>query len=651
MTPHLSEDWDSTLQSSGAIKGASSATTMDALAILILDDSELEVVRVKRYLHEYGLSVQVRHVQTYSEFESALTAAAWDILLVQYSDAPISSFDALKLASEVAPDIPFIMLARTVEEEVLTRAFREGARDFVHMDRLVRVTAAIEREIAARQKQSSRSSLDTRDWFVKSFRASPIPAYITTQVGSLFIDANEEFLKLTGFERAEVIGHSALALGLLATPVDHERAERLLKQTGYLHGIDAQLKTKAGKTRSVLLSLEKVVLDAQLCNLALMFDVTEIKQANELLAYQANVLENASDAIISFENNIIRSWNAAAEAIYGWSSDEAIGKDYNVLIPTEFVQVSHKEVKRKLRQNGQWRGVVNQLRKDGQRIRVFSSVTSIKGANGQITGVVAVNRDLTLQEEFETQTRESERLRHDLQHEHETRELRSQFLGMVSHEFRTPLAIIRSASDMLLNYSDRITEERRRDQLFAVQRQVGEMVELLDDFLMLTRSESVTFQFEPRLTDIVELCREVIETARRTWPHRDFELSVDRSCQPLQLDRKLIAHAIRNLVNNAAKYSPEQSLVRMVIQLSPDKVTITVQDQGIGIPKSDQARLFEPFFRASNIGAIGGTGLGLAIVRQAVVMHHGTVSIWSEQHRGTIVTVSLPLGSAASTNE
>ncbi|MDF5727672.1 MAG: HAMP domain-containing sensor histidine kinase [Rhizonema sp. PD38] len=225
--------------------------------------------------------------------------------------------------------------------------------------------------------------------------------------------------------------------------------------------------------------------------------------------------------------------------------------------------------------------------------------------------------------------------------ERELRELKSRFVSMVSHEFRNPLNTI-SGFTRLLEQRE-LPLEKRTDFFQRIQVAVKRMVTLLDDVLLLGKSEAnlsshaVPVALEP-------FCRKLIEEIKLGIGDRHIiYFDCDDECSTLQMDEVLLQHVLSNLLSNAIKYSAPDSTVELKLQYQSPSVIFQVQDQGIGISPTDQKRLFESFYRASNVGKIPGTGLGLAIVKQAVERHGGNIAVSSEPHVGTTFTVTLPL--------
>lgn len=222
-------------------------------------------------------------------------------------------------------------------------------------------------------------------------------------------------------------------------------------------------------------------------------------------------------------------------------------------------------------------------------------------------------------------------------------ELRSRFIAMTSHEFRTPLATILSAQDLLQSYSDRLPAEQKTELLDMIRSGVNRMTRMLERILLLGQAEAHMLEFRPRIIDLPELCEELVAGARNQQPNSQCEVVVecDLGLSERLFDENLLRHIFGNLLSNAVKYSPENGAVRMKVYAQGAQTVFEVRDQGIGIPADEVADLFESFQRASNVGAIQGTGLGLAIVKQSVELHGGTIEVASRVGHGTCFTVRL----------
>jgi len=261
-----------------------------------------------------------------------------------------------------------------------------------------------------------------------------------------------------------------------------------------------------------------------------------------------------------------------------------------------------------------------------------------RDGDGRALRMTGTNVDITQRKRAEVE------LLSALQREKELSEMKSKFVSIASHELRTPLATILSSAELLEHYSDGLSVDDKLKMLHGIQNGVKRMNAMIEDVLIIGKAEAGALQYDPRPVDLRDLCNKVVDELRAGVAKQhviQFEQQFERSS--LDLDEKLLRHIITNLLSNAVKYSPAGSTVTLLLAERDGQALIEVGDQGIGIPVQDQARLFESFHRASNVGNRQGTGLGLVIVKKAVDLHGGTISIDSKVDAGTRISVRLPM--------
>ena len=241
-------------------------------------------------------------------------------------------------------------------------------------------------------------------------------------------------------------------------------------------------------------------------------------------------------------------------------------------------------------------------------------------------------------------TKTNQRLEVALAREQEVSEMKSNFISTVSHEFRTPLGVILSSNGILKNYLDRLPEDKRAEHFHAIGKSVSRMTEMVEDVLLFSRAEANRLDFNPRSMNPGAFSHLIVDEVQSATERKcAIEISVSDIPEAVMADEKLLRPILRNLLENAVKYSPSESTVNLSLKALQDRLTFQITDQGIGIPKSDLARLGEAFVRAGNAQDFKGTGLGLAIVQRCVQRHNGTMTIESTEGQGTTVRVLLPL--------
>jgi PAS domain S-box-containing protein len=349
------------------------------------------------------------------------------------------------------------------------------------------------------------------------------------------------------------------------------------------------------------------------------------------------ILNNSSDAIImTDENALISQTNPAFNALFDVEPDALFQMPLETIFEPEQADMlaaalesarSGHTIKREMMAH----------RTDDTSFPADVALTWIYDEARHRLNLVCALHDTT------EHKRAALELRLALDKEKELSELKSRFVSMVSHEFRNPLATIQSSSDLIKEYGHRMTDQRKLEHLQKIQAQVRRLVDMLNDILTISKAQTVGLEFNPLPLDVEAFCEEIIEEMRLVDETHELVFTTKGNCPQAMIDDKLVRKIIANLLSNALKYSPEKSTVTLKLSCDDRNITLQVQDQGIGIPQEDQARMFEVFHRASNVGSVFGTGLGLAIIKQAVERHSGRISFESQVDVGTTFTVTLPI--------
>lgn len=273
---------------------------------------------------------------------------------------------------------------------------------------------------------------------------------------------------------------------------------------------------------------------------------------------------------------------------------------------------------------------------EGKKHTVLTKKTRFIDENGNKFIVGTIN-DIT-------QLKEADRLlRQALEKEKNLNSLKTDFVSMVSHEFRTPLTTILTSTQLIQQYYEDLKKEEK-DEIFGhVYTGVQKMIMLLDDILLLGGTESGKRSFSPAMMDIETFSRNIEKELRLNNGSHKINIKIESKTGRMYGDEKLLNQILMNLLTNAIKYSPEGKDIFFRIYEQEKSVCFEVEDSGIGIAPGDKEKLFEPFFRGSNTEGISGTGLGLAIVKKSVEMHQGSIECMNGEREGTIFKVKIPL--------
>lgn len=359
----------------------------------------------------------------------------------------------------------------------------------------------------------------------------------------------------------------------------------------------------------------------------------------------ATLLNSMSDAVIATnEQAQVTFMNPAAELITGWKQADAQGKDisivFNIVDEITETELENPVVKVLREQKVIYLGEFTSLiTKHGQKVPIGDSASPIMRRSDTIDGVVVVFWDLS-------QRRQTEFLERALNQERELNNLKSLFISTVSHDFRNPLTVIQTAVELLEIQGDTITPAKKSTYLQRIKGAVESMKQLMEDVLFMGKSDVGKLECDPHLVNLEKLFKEFIEEfALINHDKNEIIFTCHSQFTDALIDEKLLHYIFLNLLSNAVKYSPPNKniQVNLTCDVTEKIVTLQIQDQGIGIPEVDQQRLFESFYRASNVHSIQGTGLGLVIVKRCVEALQGKISFSSEVGVGTTFTVIFPL--------
>lgn len=272
-------------------------------------------------------------------------------------------------------------------------------------------------------------------------------------------------------------------------------------------------------------------------------------------------------------------------------------------------------------------------------LKKYFSVNTISllDNKGVISSALFVYSDITAQKKIEKNVQNA------LKKEQELNELKSRFISMASHEFRTPLSAILTSAILIGKQNDIGKEEKRERHVDKIKKNVKQLVVILNDFLSLSKLEEGQITAHKKLFDFVSLTQAIIEEVSITKKtgQKIFFSSPDHPIS-INLDPKLVRHVLMNLLSNAIKYSAKKTAINIKVEESDQFVSLEIKDQGIGIPEAEQDKLFQRFFRAENANNIEGTGLGLNIVKQYITLMDGTINFKSKVNTGTTFLVKLP---------
>ena len=391
----------------------------------------------------------------------------------------------------------------------------------------------------------------------------------------------------------------------------------------------------------------------------------------------AAITSDSADAILFVTNdNIIQSWNRGAELIFGYRSDEVVGKHFQMLLPQDLREHGELDfIQKEMQEKGYLRGHVTQrVTKSGAIISVELTRTLLRDEKGVAIGFSAILRDVTEREQIQEQTRELNRLleaqvakrtrelllanqeleRGKLDLEKANAELRqldqlkSEFVSMVSHELRAPLANISGVFQLLLEDGRDPLSINQRELASLADEQVGRLARLVKGVLNVSRIESGEIEFQTQEFDLLELLEKDCAHWSASDSRHHYLCLANGNLPIVSGDRDRIDEVLTNLIDNASKYSGEGTAIRLAAQAEGEKMIVSVKDEGVGISHEELEKIFDKFYRVERDDArqTYGHGLGLYIAHKFIEAMGGRLWVESAPGCGSTFFFTIPLASS-----
>lgn len=578
----------------------------------------------------------------------------WGLLIAQHCTAPRpwQSWETSlmnQLATQVSIAIQKSALYQQLQSELAERRQAEQALKRINEDLEVRVEARTQSwrqanaqlvEEVAERKRAEAELREAKDRMQAVLDAVPgLVSWFDTDL--CYLGVNHNMATTFGLEPEEFVGQEVgfLALG--------NEFPQLIQQlfNSEEKAISREIKEFInGTTRYYLLAAQKYNQNQAVVCIGI--DTTHYRQTQAALekseARFQKFVEQTNDWVWEINSDLRLSYvNPQVTNILGYEASDLLNKQFiDFMTEDESIRFStilhHATVERQpfsqLEQTLQ--------HQKGQPIYLELSGTPIFTSDGEWQGYWGISRNITERKQIEL------KIRRALTKERELSELKTRFISMASHEFRTPLTTIMASAESLEHYRHRWNETKIVAYLQRIQKTAIHMNGLLNDVLTVGRANSVQLACNPAPLLLQGFCQDLIgelELGART-PGR-IQFTYRGPATLVQADEKLLRQILGNLLSNALKYAIPDTRPELTVTVSAKETLVVIQDEGIGIPEKDLLHLFEPFHRADNVGTIQGTGLGLAIVKKSVDAHGGTIQVESQEGVGTVFRVLLPLQS------
>lgn len=377
---------------------------------------------------------------------------------------------------------------------------------------------------------------------------------------------------------------------------------------------------------------------AQIINLELEIEIDKLrysKEASEKSQIEfSNLFDFAPNGYFILNNKgEILNVNIEGSKQLGIDKKQLIGNPLSIFINTKQQQDEfYLHRKRLIEKNTPQHCDIELKRKDGSVFNARMECSMIKDEEGNFKHFNCLLFDIS------DKIEQSKKMEIALGREKELNELKSRFISMASHEFRTPLASILSSIYLLEKYNELDTGEKRLNHITKIKNSVQGLNEILLDFLSLSQIEKGMIKNNPETFNLLRFIEDVIEETKTSAPNHSFEFIHKGEKQDIFLDKKLLKICVTNLLGNAIKYSPSGKTIKIKSESKTDEnnFCISIKDEGIGIPENDKPHIFQQFFRAKNADTFQGTGLGLNIIKKLITMMNGEIGFSSQINKGSV---------------
>ncbi|MGE5097527.1 MAG: PAS domain S-box protein [Betaproteobacteria bacterium] len=458
-------------------------------------------------------------------------------------------------------------------------------------------------------------------------------AIIGKDLAGLVISWNRAAEKLYGYVAAEMLGTSADVIVPAGMEGEEGRILETVSRGVRVEHYETLRRAKDGRLVEVSLTVSPIrdaagrIIGAS----KVAREIGSQRRAQRAQAMLAAIVESTDDAIISKDlKGIVTSWNPAAERLYGYTADEIVGQPILRLIPPDLA--SEEDHILWMIRNGRRieHYETTRVHKDGRRLEVSLTISPMLDHLGRVVGASKIARDISGQKEAQRR--------------------KDQFLAVLAHELRNPLAPIRNAVNLLGRAG--IADAQRGRIYDIAERQLEHMARLLDDLLDVSRLATGRVELKRAPATLQELVANAVDATRAMMQSRRHELSLEMPPQPVlvDVDAVRITQVLINLLTNAAKYTDDGGRISLAVAREGSMAAVSVRDNGIGFTPEMRSRLFTLFGQAEDVlhRAAGGLGIGLALVKEFVERHGGGVEASSEgPGKGSRFVLRLPVMQSA----
>jgi PAS domain S-box-containing protein len=540
----------------------------------------------------------------------------------------------LALSDQPQPEIEFRAVRPHGEVVWLSTKARAVYENGVAV-RLVGVTLDINQ-----RKRTELALRESEERFSMAFNASPLSLTLSSLTTGKLLEVNETFTTASGFTREEAIGRTTVELNLWMNTTDREKEMAEVRGAGKVRKMEYRFRSKQGKEILGLVSAERIVIGGEPCALTVIEDVTERELAQKALRASEErlrlALRSASAGVWTL--NITTEeifWSDEFEPLYGYdaSTPRTFKTWLESILPEDRERVQNEIARHADSFDTDFRHEFRIVHPQ-RGIRWILHLGRIdRDESGHAQNFSGINIDITERKQMEDELRETD-------------QRKNEFLATLAHELRNPLAPIRNGLEILrLTRGNGEAAEQARGMM---DRQVSQMVRLIDDLLDLSRISRGKIELRSERVELTAAIRSALEISQPLIDEARHELTVEVPQDALfvDADQTRLAQVFANLINNAAKYTDKGGHIWLTVRQHGAQASISVRDNGIGIPAQLLPRVFEMFTQGhrSSEKTQGGLGIGLSIAKRLVEMHGGAIEARSDgPGTGSEFVVHLPL--------
>ncbi len=629
--------------------------------ILIIEDNSGDLYLIEEIMLRTNLKInRLQSCKTMHEAKQILKENWIDLIFLDIFLPDVSGVSAFQNLDPRSTSAAIIVLTGLQDETIAMEALKHGVQDYLVKGEFDEKLLEKSVRYAVERKSNEETLQQSKERYKILFEGNPIPMWAFDMETYQIVMVNNAAVNHYGYSMNEF---STMTIMDLRPP---EEKDILIK---YLNTNNKNQINKSGEWRH--LKKDGTLIDVEIAShiipwgntkvrLVAAYDITERKKTQDHLHLLESVITNTNDSVLickidndNLEHSKVIYINDAFTKMTGYQFDEVLEKSSMLLQGLTSDSGEIEKIKEALIRRESTEFELLNRKKNGDHFWNNFTIVPVADKNGVFTHWVSIQRDVTARKQHEEIARKkleklieerTRELHQALANEKELVEMKSRFVAIASHEFRTPLSTINFATNFLQDHFQQLSVEEISSKLKRIEKQVTHMTSLLEDVILVGRNElnkiqviRSTVQIRNFIDKILE---EVLQTTKNTHA---IKLDYEVTNLYLEADEKLLRNIIINLLTNAIKFSPAQKEIQVIIRQQDQYLVLSVIDKGIGISESDQKHLYEAFYRGKNASAIAGSGLGLSIVKKAVELLNGEMELKSELSKGTQIKVKLPL--------